>query len=60
MPWRVRLRDGKDSRAFCAIAAALLEAARTALPQLYRVDLFETRGCGVVVSTGQDGPQLPL
>ena len=38
----------------------VLAKARTALPQLYRVDLFETRGCGVLVSTGQDGPQLPL
>jgi 6-pyruvoyltetrahydropterin/6-carboxytetrahydropterin synthase len=43
-----------------SIANWVLAKARTALPQLYRVDFFETRGCGVLVSTGQDGPQLPL
>ena len=43
-----------------SIANWVLAKARTQLPQLYRVDLFETRGCGVLVSTGQDGPQLPL
>ena len=43
-----------------SIAHWVLAKARSALPQLYRVDLFETRGCGVLVSIGQDGPQLPL
>ena len=30
------------------------------LPQLDRVDLYETRGCGVVVSWGELAPALPV
>ena len=45
----------------CAsIATWILNQARTRLPQLYRVDLFETRGCGVIVSAGGEGPKLPV
>lgn len=45
----------------CAsIATWILNQARSQLPQLYRVDLFETRGCGVIVSAGGDGPKLPI
>lgn len=43
-----------------SIAAWILEKARVSLPQLYRVDLFETRGCGVIVSMGSEGPNLPF
>ena len=45
----------------CAsVASWILDKARAALPQLYRIDLFETRGCGVIVSDGGDGPHLPV
>jgi 6-pyruvoyltetrahydropterin/6-carboxytetrahydropterin synthase len=42
------------------IAAWILNKARAQLPQLDRVDLFETRGCGAIVSVGTDGPALPV
>ena len=35
------------------------EAARV-LPQLDRIDLYETRGCGAILSWGEDGPALPV
>ena len=43
-----------------SIAAWILKKARTQLPQLDRVDLFETRGCGAIVSAGGQGPALPV
>lgn len=43
-----------------SIATWILNQARDRLPQLYRVDLFETRGCGVSVSAGSEGPRLPV
>jgi 6-pyruvoyltetrahydropterin/6-carboxytetrahydropterin synthase len=43
-----------------SIATWVLSKAQASLPQLYRVDLFETRGCGVMVSQGSDGPNLPF
>lgn len=43
-----------------SIATWILKKAGKELPQLYRVDLFETRGCGVIVSVGTDGPNLPF
>lgn len=43
-----------------SIALWILDNARQQLPQLDRVDLFETRGCGVIVSLGDDGPVLPV
>ncbi|MDR4515837.1 MAG: 6-carboxytetrahydropterin synthase [Nitrosomonas sp.] len=30
------------------------------LPQLDRIDLYETRGCGAILSWGNDGPALPI
>ncbi len=30
------------------------------LPQLDRIDLYETRGCGVIVSWGEHAPALPV
>lgn len=38
----------------------ILAKARPQLPQLDRVDLYETRGCGSIVSVGADGPALPI
>lgn len=43
-----------------SIASWILRKARAQLPQLERVDLYETRGCGAIVSVGQDGPALPV
>lgn len=43
-----------------SIAAWILQKARAQLPQLDRVDLYETRGCGAIVSAGQEGPALPV
>ncbi len=43
-----------------SIAHWILEKARAQLPQLDRVDLYETRGCGAIVSVGEEGPALPV
>jgi 6-pyruvoyltetrahydropterin/6-carboxytetrahydropterin synthase len=43
-----------------SIAAWILARARAQLPQLERVDLFETQGCGAIVSTATSGPALPV
>jgi 6-pyruvoyltetrahydropterin/6-carboxytetrahydropterin synthase len=43
-----------------SIAAWILNKAQAQLPQLDRVDLYETRGCGAIVSSGSDGPALPV
>ena len=43
-----------------SIARWILHRARQHLPQLDRVDLYETRGCGAIVSIGSDGPALPI
>lgn len=45
----------------CAtLARWILTTARQRLPQLDRVDLFETRGTGAIVTLGDDGPALPI
>ena len=43
-----------------SVASWILNKARASLPQLYRVDLFETHGCGVIVSKDRQGPSLPV
>lgn len=43
-----------------SIAVWILEEARGRLPQLDRVDLYETRGCGAIISLAEDGPALPV
>ena len=43
-----------------SIAHWILAKARLQLPQLDRVDLFETRGCGAMALVGGDGPALPV
>jgi 6-pyruvoyltetrahydropterin/6-carboxytetrahydropterin synthase len=35
------------------------EEAATRLPQIDRIDLYETPGCGAVLSWGELGPALP-
>ena len=43
-----------------SIAAWILQRARVQLPQLERVDLFETQGCGAIVTATPQGPALPV
>jgi 6-pyruvoyltetrahydropterin/6-carboxytetrahydropterin synthase len=43
-----------------SLAGWILQTARAQLPQLDRVDLFETRGCGAIASHAEDGPALPV
>lgn len=42
------------------VARWILAQARTVLPQVDRVDLEETRGCGAIVCAGPAGPALPV
>lgn len=42
-----------------SVATWILAQARAQLPQLARVDLFETRGCGAMVSLAPAGPGAP-
>jgi len=43
-----------------SLAAWVLAKARAGLPQLDRVDMYETRGCGSIVSAASDGPVIPV
>jgi 6-pyruvoyltetrahydropterin/6-carboxytetrahydropterin synthase len=43
-----------------SIADWILGKARGQLPQLDRVDLYETRGCGAIALIGEEGPALPV
>lgn len=43
-----------------SIAHWILDKARPQLPQLDRVDLYETRGCGAIALSSEDGPSLPV
>jgi 6-pyruvoyltetrahydropterin/6-carboxytetrahydropterin synthase len=43
-----------------SIAGWIYQTARAQLPQLKRVDLFETEGCGSIVASDLGGPTLPV
>ena len=43
-----------------SLARWIRSRAQPMLPQLDRIDLYETRGCGAILSWGDDGPALPL
>lgn len=43
-----------------SIADWILSRAQAQLPQLDRVDLYETRGCGAIALVGEEGPALPV
>ena len=43
-----------------SLGAWILGRARAQLPQFNRVDLFETQGCGAIVSTDAEAPALPV
>jgi 6-pyruvoyltetrahydropterin/6-carboxytetrahydropterin synthase len=42
------------------LARWILDKSRAVLPALDRVDLYETRGCGAIVTTSDEGPALPV
>lgn len=43
-----------------SLAHHIRELAQPALPQLDRLDLYQTRGCGVILHWGELGPALPV
>ena len=43
-----------------SLAHWILNQARPQLPQLDRVDLYETRGCGAIALSSDEGPALPV
>lgn len=53
------LPDLEDCDA-ASLAQWILIEGRGGLPQLDRVDLYETRGCGAIVLCKQEGPALPI
>ncbi|HZR02380.1 MAG TPA: 6-carboxytetrahydropterin synthase [Burkholderiales bacterium] len=54
-----RLEDIEDND--CASLARWIRTrAQPLLPQLDRIDLYETRGCGVVLAWSDEGPALPI
>jgi 6-pyruvoyltetrahydropterin/6-carboxytetrahydropterin synthase len=50
---------GLDDADTGSLARWILTQARVQLPQLDRVDLFETRGCGAIALLADEGPALP-
>ncbi len=50
------LIDGDNA----SLAAWVLAQARYVLPPLDRIDIYETRGCGAIVSANTDGPVIPV
>lgn len=51
---------GLDDCDAASLAQWVLAQGRRSLPQLDRVDLYETRGCGAIALGDQEGPALPL
>lgn len=51
---------GLDDGDVASIVRLIRERSRDTLPALDRVDLYETRGCGVISSWSNSGPTLPL
>ena len=43
-----------------SLARWIKNQAAPLLPQLDRIDLFETRGCGAILAWGEDDPALPV
>ena len=52
--------EGLEEADTATLAAWVLAQARRELPQLDRVDLFETPGCGAAVQVGDERAPLPL
>jgi 6-pyruvoyltetrahydropterin/6-carboxytetrahydropterin synthase len=53
------LADVEDNDALSLVRWIRSEA-QFQLPQLDRIDLYETRGCGVILSWGEHSPALPV
>lgn len=51
---------GLDDCDAATLASWVLAQGRAVLPQLDRVDLYETRGCGAIVLRAGEGPALPI
>ncbi|MBI3380605.1 MAG: 6-carboxytetrahydropterin synthase [Aquabacterium sp.] len=51
---------GLDDCDAASLAQWGLAQGRRSLPQLDRVDLYETRGCGAIALCDQEGPALPV
>ncbi len=51
---------GLDDCDAASLARWVLAEGRRSLPQLDRVDLYETRGCGAIALCDQEGPALPV
>ena len=43
-----------------SIARWIKESSSICLPELERIDLYQTRGCGVTIDWGSLGPALPI
>ena len=43
-----------------SLARWIRDEAQPRLPQLDRIDLYETRGCGAILAWGDDDPALPV
>lgn len=53
------LADVEDNDVL-SLARWIRRETESQLPQLDRIDLYETRGCGVIFSWGESGPALPV
>jgi 6-pyruvoyltetrahydropterin/6-carboxytetrahydropterin synthase len=53
------LRGAEDNDS-ASLARWIKSEAGAALPQLDRIDLYETRGCGAILTWGADEPALPI
>jgi 6-pyruvoyltetrahydropterin/6-carboxytetrahydropterin synthase len=49
-----------DDTDVSSLSKWVLRQAQRELPQVYRVDVFETRGCGASTYSGSKGPILPI
>ena len=52
--------DGVADADVASVARWIREQTSPHLPQLDRIDLYETRGCGVTLAWGEVGPALPI
>lgn len=52
--------SGVDDNDALSLARWIRDETAPQLPQLDRIDLYETRGCGVILSWGERAPALPV
>jgi 6-pyruvoyltetrahydropterin/6-carboxytetrahydropterin synthase len=52
--------EGIDDADAASLARWIRREAAPRLPQLDRIDLYETRGCGAILAWGDEGPALPV